>query len=116
MPIFAEFDFSPSVARREAQERGVRQAIWTHMPGSYKPSLREQLAARGRANVVAAQQLAWHELHIAVATDPALQAELRQLRDRQAPVVRDKAAIVRGCIAGAISPEEAVTLYKRASQ
>lgn len=114
MPIFDEFDFSPSVARREAQQRGMRRATWTHMPGSYVPTLRERIAVRGRGAVLAGQHNAWHALHLAVATDPDLRAELEQARAKQAAPTRDRAAIVRACCAGELSPPEALELWKRA--
>ena len=43
-------------------------------------------------------------------------AEWLMLVRRQAPIVRDKTSIVRACVAGAIRPDEAVTLFKRARQ
>jgi hypothetical protein len=78
-------------------------------------ALKDTIARRGRRAVAHTQADTFFLFGLALATDPAFRAEVEQARaGRQAPLVRDTAAIVRGCIAGALRPEEAVELFKRA--
>jgi hypothetical protein len=77
-------------------------------------TLQAIIATRGRASVVRAQQESWLMLERLVAVDPEWYAELAHTRaGKQAPIVRDRAAIVRACAAGALAPDEAVTLFRR---
>ena len=80
-------------------------------------ALRDTIAARGRRAVIAAQQHTWLIFGLKLATDPAFRAEVERARaGEQAPIVRDTTSIVRACVAGAIAPDEAVTLFRRANR
>jgi hypothetical protein len=75
------------------------------------------IAQRGRASVVQTQAEAWLFLERLTGLEQAWRDELERARAaRQAPIVRDRASIVRACVAGALAPDEAVTLFRRAQE
>lgn len=95
----------------------MKHTHYSPLPCSTATPLELALATRGRAAVVQAQAETWLMLERLIAADPELRAELEQARaGRQAPITRDRAAIVRACTAGALAPGEAVTLFKRTQE
>jgi hypothetical protein len=115
-------DFFTSRSRRLYGWRNERSRLMNStMPCSYDATadtrrlkLRTALEERGKRHVAYNQAHAWLLLHMAVATDTALQAELEQARGHQAPITRCKDLIVKAVTEGAITAAEAITLWKRA--
>lgn len=78
MPLFDTEDFSESVGR-------VQRAAMLAARRAHPRTLRESIAALGPQVVAHHQADAWHTLHLAVATDPALRAELERIREARRP-------------------------------
>jgi hypothetical protein len=91
----------------------MRRTTYTCLPCSTGTPLETALATRGRATVVQTQIESWFFALEQVRVDPELRDELAQIRAAQAPIVKDRALIVRACVAGAVTPDEAVTLFRR---
>lgn len=78
-------------------------------------NLRAIIERRGKRPVTHTQADTFFLFGLKLATDPDFRTEVEQARaGQQAPLVRDKESIVRACIAGALAPDEAVELFRRA--
>lgn len=76
--------------------------------------LADQIAARGRRAVIAAQQHTWLIFGLKLATDPAFRAEVEQARaGTQAPITCDRTVIIQARVAGALTHDDTITLFKR---
>lgn len=93
----------------------MKRTHYSPIPATTATPLVAALTTRGRPAVVAAQQETWLLIERLIAVDPELRAELERARaGEQAPITSDKETIVRACVAGALNPDEAVTLFRRA--
>jgi hypothetical protein len=76
--------------------------------------LADQIAARGRHQVMTAQHNAWLFFGLKLATDPTFRAEVERARaGKQAPITCDTTVIIQARVAGALTHDDTITLFKR---
>lgn len=72
------------------------------------------IATRGWRAVIAAQHRTWLLFGIALATDPDFRAEVERARaGKQAPIICDTTVIIQARVAGALTHDDTITLFKR---